>query len=173
MNLFKVNTKNKWSVNYPEEFLSIFTPSRLISDLSRKMKNILVKMPVIAINKDLKNCAICNITIKKRVFQYPGDYNDCLLTCYLKISPNKDMETTVRNFNKLMLVKTTRVYNQKSQILIFTNFDVRKYENNLYNVYKSCNAHFIQVFQIQTIINRPILFILRNAIYYEFIIVNR
>lgn len=170
---FSVRPKRKRSFDDQEVVFRLSFPGLIIMDIRPRIKNILIKMPNVTINKGLKDCTICNFSIKKINYPYPGDFNDCFLTTYFITAPDKGMATSVGEYDKHLLVKTTRLYNQKSQIFIFVNFEVRNTERNLYNVYKACNAHFIKVFNISTTIDKGIIFILRNAIYYEFIMVNK
>lgn len=157
----------------PSTYLRRINCSDLIYELGRNIENIEIKVPIITLYNELRNCSVCNVRIKKIKFQNPGNFDDCLLTSYYILNPGGKVETLVGDFDKFSLIRTTRLFNQKSQFIIFTNYDLFKYDRNIFDIYKACNANFIQVFQIKFRIERGVIFILRNAVYYEFLMANK
>lgn len=129
-------------------------------------------MPELKINKVLKGCIVCNIEKSKFKFPNPGGYNDCLLSSNFITSPEGEYLLGIRkDRNILDPIRTFRVFNQKSQFLVFVNENYEEKYYNVFKMYNACNGHFIKIFEPKHISKRMV-FIIRNAAYYTFITTN-
>lgn len=137
------------------------------------MLNIKFNMPVIEIRKELNDCVVCNIQKTKFELPFRGNYDDCLITCQFSSNPDGTYHVGAWKIrNTLNPIRTFRVFNQKSQFLVFVNENYDLRNPTLAKLYRACNGHFIQIFENKYHISRRMIFVIRNAAYYTFLLMN-